>query len=777
MADTQKISQKGNLLELKPRVKGDLAIRRMRIQDLQRSCPLDIWTYFEENMCMHDVITVTNLIAWTMIWGLDKLKDLHNTGMLNDVETLRTVGSSLSAYVKRFPNDVSNVKRMLAEFNCLTGYLQNDPADFDFKEDFEALATGGNQNDDVDTFKVNMRRIMTPQPAPSYISFEEYIRRGLWMTAGASSIGEVEWEYDGDSGTFKARKNMVLDIYTADEIVELARSWDGKLINSVFTKDELAKRRLAVASNLAAYLNQSWMMRLFGHGFKNWNYVTLDERPNEGFDRTSEIQKLLSKGNFALPWDYKGFDRQPNTWEVKLISERVGELCRTSVPVGERAEFDIINKKVNESYENNYLIAKQQKLEAKQTGGIPSGIRPTSFIGNIWNAIKTEQVVDMCETVFGKNIIQTIGLRGDDTYIISRSPVALLFFRYGYASLDVLGNNSKFGIMQNCCEFLRQNITPDEVHGWPNRAIPSVFQRKPWNPQPWKPGSDVTTTTNNIYLLERRLGFACPDIHKANKLKWSKFVGQSTRWLELPVRMGGFGLYPFAGWVPDCSLPTTTQPVIRIEDLKTDRPPTWIDLSPNELKTYYQNEFSQKIAADDVRGPQKHFGIEFLRAIRLLRPKWSTVVVETFPVRHMPIGPILGQVWPAQKHVNQNSSTLGYPIFSEFIRQFRVVSKIRDIKLSSIMEQHYNAIYTRMKQFERQGFHRTDAINLATGSIPTEPTKILNPILSPFVADSLVKNGLKNWKHRDRIAKKMYYYTTTAVDALQRSCGYHLFAY
>jgi len=762
---------------LVPRVKGDLAIRRMRLKDLLRVVDKDIAMYFKHNLGMLDIITYTNVMCWAMIWGIQCVIDLHKTGLLNSFNTIRTIGSKLSSYVKRFPNEEDDAKRKMAEFNCLTGYLQNDPDDFNFDEDFRLLATGGNRNDDRQTFQRYVDEVMTIQSLPNYISFEDFVRSGKWITSGSSSIGKVEWEFGEDSGHFKARKNMVLDLYTADEIYDLAKAWDGKLINSVFTKDELSKRRLAVASNLAAYINHSWIMTLLGHSFKNWNFITLDETPRAGFERTLRLQDELKNGMFALPWDFKGFDRQPNTWEVKMITAKVATLIRHKVPNSEAMEFEDISSKIVDAYDQNFLFAKQQGLKARQKGGIPSGIRPTSFIGNVWNSIRTTQVRDITEKVFGKGSVRMIGLRGDDTYITAKSPIVLLFFRYCYASLDVIGNNEKFGIMQNCCEFLRQNITPEEVHGWPNRAIPSIFQRKPWNPQPWKPGSDVATTTNNIYLLERRLGFAVPLVHQANKLKWSKFTNQSTNWLHLPVRMGGLGLYSFNGWVTDCSLPPTTQPLIRIKDLKTDKPPKWINLTTEELGEYYQMEFSDKIAADDVRGPQKHFGTEFINKLRRLKVQWSKTQIMLNTIRYTAKCPKLNSRWPKGKYVDQKSTNDLFPIFSEFMRQCRLVSKIKKIKMMDYIDKYYHGIYLNIRKFEQNGFHRTDAVNLALGIIPTEPTKILNPLLTAFVKETIYQNGITYWKGRKNIANKLYFTTMMAVDTLQSSGANKLFAY
>lgn len=768
------VSTKGTIDDLKPRVKGDLAIRRLRLKDLVRSVSKEILSFMFNNLVHLDIIMFTNIVLWAEIWGIEMLKRLFSTGIFSDFDTFRNVASKLSAYCKRFPNDPSNLKKQICEINCLTGYLQNDPSDFNFEEDFELLATGGNNFEPESEFERVLNSVMTPQPVTKFITLKEYIERGLWLTAGASSIGTVNWSYAGEKGHFKARKNMLVNIYTSDELYKMAVDWDGNLQNSVFTKDELAKRRLAVASNIEAYLNHSYLLYLFGHGFKNWGAITLDEKPKEQFDRTCKIQKLLREGWFALPFDFKGFDRQPKTSEVKLIVAKIVDLLKPHVPVDDVIAKNCFTKCIS-CFDHNYLFSKMHNLHAKQSGGLPSGIRPTSLIGNVWNEIKTSQVIEKMKLYTSDTC--EIGLRGDDTYVLARSPVTLLLFRYCYAAFDAVGHNEKFGIMQNCCEFLRQNITKDEVFGWPNRAIPSVTQRKPWNPEPWKPGSDVVTTANNIYLLERRLKFKIPSVHLACKLKWSKFTNQSTNWLHLPVHLGGFGIYEWTGWVPDCSLPSATPPVIGVDRLLPSNPLSWISLSPNELAKYSKIDFSSKIASDDVRGPQKFFSLDFIRKFRKLKVNWTKKVVPSYKINFKLFAPIHNLPWPSVREKFVKNELYNVTLM-DFLRQSAIVSKISaKFRMMKWLEQLFPDIYFTVRKLESQGFHRTDALNLAQNIIPSEPTRILNPLLSSYVKHFIYKHHVFHWKGRTNIASRLSYYTQAAVDSLQTTGADRLFAY
>lgn len=777
------VKTKGDLLKLPLRTKGDLAIARLKIKDIIPKIDKNIITYFENNLCHLDQIHVTNLIIWTQIWGLEKLIAIHNTGLLNDFEIFALEAAKLSSYVKRFPFNQDDSKQRYSEFNTLTGYMQTNFGTFDYDKEFDELAHGGNEHtlEWTEMFNTNLDLIMNVQPLPKFITFEEYVKDGYWLTSGSSSIGKVNWSYGDDSGKFKARKNMLLDLYTADELYQIALSWNGKLENRIFIKDELAKRRLAVSSNIDAYLNQGYLLYLFGHGFKNYKYITLDEQPNEQHQRNCKLIKLLKDGSFALPWDFKGFDRQPRIEDIESIIERIGKRVEPNVPSNHKNEFARILNLNKVCYYNNYLYSPLNKQTKKQTGGLPSGIRPTSLIGNVYNANVTDIARQQTAKIIGYDDIQEIQLRGDDTYIVSKNWFTLLIFRYAYQSLNITGENSKFGIMQNVCEFLRTEISTTGVRGWTNRAIPSVTQRKPWNPQPWTANNEVETVANNIYLLERRSKVNLEWLHHCNKIKWSKYTRQSYLWLHLPKHLGGLGLYNWHGWSPDGKLPLAQPPIFTINETITDNINLkWYNLNAMEKQEYQKVNFSMKIAADDIPGPQKHLSQGYVETLRKIKYTWSKTKVPVGKIYKIEGPNYQNTIWPkAGRKVDLKPNKVGLPYYIEFVRQHQIAKRAK-INVPSLMEltlKYYPSVYKDIVTFERKGWHRTDAINLATGHIPSEPTKILNPLLTIFISSILEKSGIYHWTGRQFIAMKLYTTTTLAVDWIQAEGGSAMYAF
>ncbi|KAL1481246.1 hypothetical protein MTO96_034578 [Rhipicephalus appendiculatus] len=81
--------------------------------------------------------------------------------------------------------------------------------------------------------------------------FEEWLRSCEWQRSRSSSIGRVEYEIEVDGerrrGHFKARKNLVLDAFTFDDLVTRVRQHDTQE-NKALVKSEFGKVRLAVSA-------------------------------------------------------------------------------------------------------------------------------------------------------------------------------------------------------------------------------------------------------------------------------------------------------------------------------------------------------------------------------------------------------------------------------------------------------------------------------------------------------------------------------------------------
>jgi len=771
-----------------PRVKGDTNISRMRLIDLVKI--LDDEEYDEIKTLKLDYILISNLIIYMISFGIEWFRKLRKTGLM-DSWSMFSIGSRrISTIVKRSEVTHEIVKQHFSELQSLLGYQQLpfkgdgiETKEYNLEEEMEALANSGELHgllgDNWDeTFDRALRQISNRDynEKLKYISFEEFVKEGHWLTSGSSSIGEVHWEVGEEKGHFKARKNMVMDIYTKEELWDIVRHWDGKQENRSVIKNELGKVRLAVATGLELYLSEAYLFYITGHLYKTWSGITLDESVDEDINRVLATEKLFKDGSYALPFDYAGFDHQVTTQENKKIIKYYFEYGLLNVPIAERNAYIALLDKVVDSYSNSVLTSKIDGKEIRFDikGGLPSGVRITSLIGNIWNSVMTQIAKNLVQELLGYDPTLRVSLRGDDSLIVCGYILECYLFRLCYQAINARGNSNKFAISTKSGEFLRTIMTEDSRFGYANRAIPSITQRKPWNPEVWEPNFQVKTIRDNIDLLERRLNYRLDRLHLANKIQWSKWTKQSYKWLELPKRLGGVGLYEFRGWVTNAKLSLSQKPLIRVQDLKdSNLEISWITLEQTEKQKYMQLAFEKKIISSDVPGMQKYYTRRVLSKYKQIKPDWYKQ--ELPRIEHIqqswPLGnENLEVLFPKYKTLVFESVDTNFPNLSKFLEQYSIVSRIKDIgSLTSYLKSKYPDFAIKMQSYTKAGFHKTDAITLAMGDIPTElPTKI-NPILTPYIKKSIEEKGIKYQRGRKNIALKLYSWTRSTCIALNAS--------
>lgn len=777
-------------LEIWPvRNKADLRIRRFRLFDL--IIALSNREYDIISDLRLDYVTMSNLIIYMIVFGYDWFKRLKDTGIMDSWDAFSSISRTLSTLAKKKDTINIEVKQHFAELSSLLGYQQLPflgdgivTKEYNLFDDMEELANGGNEHglrtdDWISKFRSAYKEISSVSSYENinFMTLEEYVKKGIWLTAGSSSIGKVEWSWNEDKGHFKARKNMLFDLYTPEELWVLIEKWNGKVINKAVNKFELGKVRLAVSSSLELYICESYLMKMTGHLYKKWDGITLDESVSEDINRVLQIQGHFKEGCHALPFDYASFDNQVTTKEVQIIVKEYFALGRKNIPPNYFVSYDnLINKVVN-AYDNSVLIGKNgsKEKEVKIKGGLPSGIRVTSLVGNIWNSIMTRNSKNIVEKVLGYQPVKHSSLRGDDSKIICNTALECYFIRLGYQSINAIGNNNKFAIMAGEGEFLRCVTDKDKRYGWVNRAIPSLTQRKPQNSEPWSPNHEIKTLKDNIDLLERRSQKDLSILHYSAKRQWSQRVKQSTHWLDLPIRLGGLGLYKYKGWVTDSKLSLRQKPKILVEDLTEQKDLSWISLTKEEKKEYHLIRFNEKMISDDIPGISKYYHKQLQKTYDRLKPVW--VLTQVYPTKLKVV-----KTWPETQagreitHKKQQdkrfvSSDPNFPQLEEFLREYNVVTRVSKSvdSLAKYLEKYYIDFYCLMKGWELKGWHRTDAIELAFGKMPIEPANKINPTLTEFIKTSVKKSGILYLKGRKNIAINLHLITRLACDYLYNS--------
>nr|UHS72487.1 MAG: putative RNA-dependent RNA polymerase [Totiviridae sp.] len=770
------------------RVPADMRIRRLKLIDLIRELNDNEWNLIRRLKL--DYVLVSNLVIYMKTWGTRWFARVYNTGILGSWRIFSQVSRLISSQVKRKKTDTEFTKQAFAELQALLGYQQLPfPGDglipeYNFFAELADLAKGGNEHgligdDWYSTFMKHLKKIKgkTPLEVVKYVTFEEYVKEGYWLTSGSSSIGKVTWTFEGKEGKFKARKNMLLDVYTKEELWEIVSNWDGAQHTTAIIKNELGKVRLAVASNIELYIHESYLMRQAGHTYRSWTGITLDESPTDNIRRVAKTSSLFRSGAFALPFDYAGFDHQVTTKEVQWIVDDYFKQGLSCVPQDRRAEFNKILVKTVDAYGVCDITGTTdgETKTYKVTGGLPSGVRVTSLVGNVWNGVLTSIAREVAKEILGYDPTLDVSLRGDDSLILCHTPLECYAVRLGYQAVNAIGHSAKFGICQGEGEFLRTVITSNGNYGWTNRAIPSVTQRKPWNPEPWLPNHQVKTLSANIDLLGRRSQQSVEWLHRANTAAWCKITGLDKKWLHLPVRLGGVGIYEFHGATPAGALHTGKKPAIQVRNIVDNPGPTWLTLNDEDRSKYNQQVMINKMVADDIPGVQAVFSRDFSRKNAGLRAcQWHDEEMDTYSSVLISLPKPMTELnitWPSLDKHKFEPLDKTFPSVTMFMREHTVVQQagIECPTLREYMDKVYPKFWALVKGWEEKGWHRTDAVELALGNIPCEPCPKINPLLTGYVKNYLVANGIYRWRGRRTIGEKISQFTRAGCDLLSTS--------
>jgi len=234
--DTKEIEMKAK--DIWPfRVKGDKAIRRTRFYDVFKCFGSDAVKFA---MSMRgDNYVKTLITTWYYCTVPEECKQtIQNLAKLQ-ISGWDVLTKEISSYLKSHSCD--ELWRYFVELGCLSGYRLLPWPGYDADKDTEELATGGLFHDMFITFKEWAAKILNgPTKNLKYMTFRQYLESGVWLTAGSSSVGKVEIEYQGKVKEVKCRKNMVIDALTIDDIEAMCKTKETQT-STAFVKNELAR--------------------------------------------------------------------------------------------------------------------------------------------------------------------------------------------------------------------------------------------------------------------------------------------------------------------------------------------------------------------------------------------------------------------------------------------------------------------------------------------------------------------------------------------------------
>jgi hypothetical protein len=748
------------------RTKSDLAIRRTRLRDCigayKAAGQLNIVHKWAKKLD-YDIITLINLLnanficceedEWLTVWDTLGAFDA-------DLDHFTAVAKKVNDQLKKYPSDLP--RHLYAEAGTMTGYRNLPYPGFVIVDEARKLAQGGAPHaiskdgktpEEVFAIMVDRALECDPKPVP-WLSFTDYVVDGEWETTGSSNIGRVEWKFDEDTGDFKARKNLVADVVDLRTHAAEALKTSGQK-NWSLVKSELGKVRLAVAGDIYTYWKMSWLLRFVGHAYTQWPGSTIDETLTQQTDRIVRMVKALAHA-FGLPFDYVAFDHQPTTAEIVQICAKLFSVGRRAVPMHGRAEYDAVVLNVLQSFGKATLIARTDSGDSEFVveGGLGSGLRVTSIVGNAWNSVMTRIVADILTQLGVSEVLIANWIRGDDSAVITDTYLKALLFRLGYQAINAVGADGKFGILLAQMEFLRVWFTAHSTSGYVLRAVPGLQQRKPWSPNPWDDEATMLAVNESIRILRRRGGIS----HKidlwwrASANVWSQRKHVSAYWLQVPRELGGLGVEQWDGrfvpskpWprVDTRSIEVTNRTGWRAAKVHKDYSPHFV-LTDVEADNIAQRLVSAKVAGDDVpsiaaalrshaRVPDR---VEWIRQEPYVSAKSVELVLaagQALSLLPADVGAHAAALaaFRAPYWGDRRGSLVKWQQCVELAQE-------RSVSARQLMEKVDSSFIYDLVTLERRGLSRTQAVGWLTGSLSfNQPKRIhsaLNGILDQAVA-------------------------------------------
>jgi hypothetical protein len=553
-----------------------------------------------------DMIWVQMITLATLVFGEVWYDMLSQTGCFDsDVEHYSLVTKEASNAIKSFGLTTDEVDwRLFVECQNLVGYRNPPFPGFDVVKEARELADGGEPHEYFGmAWDDALREYLptTPQSDPDYVTFEDFIRNGEWLTTGSSSVREkLEIELpNGKVVKVKPRKNMTLDVVSIDWLISEALN-NKEQRNVVIVKAELGKIRLAVAGDILTYLQMTWVNIYIAGSYYGWEGNTMDEDFTQQTGRLARMLELCAQG-FGLPYDYASFDHQPTKQELIAIVRHVCAGARSNVPTSGLDEYDAVVARIIEGWDTADLMVRDDKGEKTHfpvTGGLMSGLRWTTLVGNAWNTVMTGLAMRVLE-LWGFDTSSVVRyIRGDDSAIFTETWETAAAMNVAYDAIGALGGAGKFAIKHHEMEFLRVWFDT-RCHGYPTRAVSSLVQRKPWSSEPWTADMAIRAVFEGVRTMRRRLEnldrSGIEAFWQSTSRIWCRDHALPRAALWTPVFAGGLGVEP-----PRPGERWKLEPPIPKVNLEGVRPLNQTTYRADRATEYAKERYDLEIAPDDA---------------------------------------------------------------------------------------------------------------------------------------------------------------------------------
>lgn len=691
------------------RTKLDRGLRRSRIDDIyciyRERRSVDLFFKVCRQCLFLDQILLSNVLYYHLVspYPLDLSYALDSWSC---VTTLRSISSSIKWRT-------SSTQRWFHELGVLGGYANPPWPNFDFDDEAVNLANGGGKFAEqmIPYFNKLCDFLVGPTSTSTPPAFDEWLNEGTWATSGSSDMGRVKVEVDGVDIQLKSKKNTVPDVISQTQLLD-ALSGEQKPFVAI-KKAETGKIRIAVSAPLPGYLIQSYLTQGLDAFYTRTFAATLDEPADVTLTRTTAICSTIGN-DYCLPFDYASFDHQPTQSMLVHMSEA---FLRKARLYGDRCESVWIDH-LRTSFSNPLMRAGDTVIPV--TGGLMSGMRWTSAIGNVWNTVMTMLALSLPFCLCpGLEQIAAVLIRGDDTHVSGGLGFVCLT-RVGFAVLGPDGNSEKFQILRGRSEFLRESLSDSGAWGNPVRAIPGLTQRKPWTDDP----RDMTATLFQLLdaakTIERRGG----DVSSFSSVfisRWAERTGSDVVSASVPRVFGGLGIGESPKFWNPFTIVKHEQPKKHFTDMTTWRQ----DLLSEEMSAI-------GLSTDGVREAELEWDAMIPAATLGVKPKSRRVRWPRGGVRLLDHSSVVPDL--IEKH----------PWFGKYFiyeRTWGLVSlyaRSNGLSAVKLFCRYVPGFYSHVVKLENCGFCRTDAIDILFGKAPN----LVSVNLRDLLMKKVVEEGL-----------------------------------